>query len=134
MKVFRIVFRAVVCMLALVAIAQISPGDIVADIPFTFSVAGTTLPAGRYIVNQKSDIIRIFNRQVRGLYVPVHPALRTKSDGSKLVFHRYGDQYFLSAVWVTGDNTGKELFPSEAERQFKARRIEMQMAVVRPAQ
>ena len=134
MKVFRIVFRAVVCMLALVAIAQISPGDVVADVPFAFSVAGETFPAGHYIVSQKNEMLRIFNHQIRGVYVPVHPALRTKSDGSKLVFHRYGDRYFLSAVWVTGNSTGEELFPSNAEHELKARRVEMQMAVVRPAQ
>jgi hypothetical protein len=58
--------------------------------------------------------------------------LRTTSDGSKLEFHRYGDTYFLSAVWVTGNTTGRELFRSRAERELTDRKAEMELAVVRP--
>ena len=34
--------------------------------------------------------------------------------GSRLVFNRYDDQYFLSQVWLNVD-TGKQLFTSRAE-------------------
>src|SRR5439155_18133539 len=34
---------------------------------------------------------------------------------SKLVFRRYGDQYFLSQVWETGDSDGHELRKSRRE-------------------
>src|SRR5260370_5328161 len=76
--------------------------------------------------------IRIFNFHTNGVYVPTHAATRTTSDGSKLVFHRYGDTYFLSAVWVTGNPTGRQLFPSRSERDLATRKAEMELAVVRP--
>ena len=31
------------------------------------------------------------------------------SDVGKLVFNRYGDQYFLSKIWVPSSDTGREL-------------------------
>jgi hypothetical protein len=128
--------RFVLCasLLALAsAIGQTSPGDLVVDVPFAFVVAKQTLPAGHYIVQAlDGDHVRIFNSQTTGLYVPTHEAVRTKTDGSKLVFHRYGDTYFLSAVWVTGNSLGRELFRSPAERELSGRSEEMQLAVVRP--
>jgi len=107
-------------------------GDVVVDVPFAFSVAGHSLPAGHYIVAPVGDNIKIFNSQTSGLYVPTHSTIRTASDGTKLVFHRYGDTYFLSAVWVAGNTAGREMFRSRAERELGARNAEMQLAVVRP--
>jgi hypothetical protein len=83
------------------------------------------------------DTVRIFNSQTTGLYVASHSALRATGEGSKLVFHRYGASafflsFFLSGVWVTGKRSGRELFPSRAERELTDRKIEMELAVVHP--
>ena len=37
------------------------------------------------------------------------------SEGTKLVFHRYGDRYFLAQIWVAGNNSGSELPKSPRE-------------------
>ena len=37
---------------------------------------------------------------------------------SRLVFNRYGDQYFLSQVWMAGSDTGRDLFQSRNERNL----------------
>ena len=37
---------------------------------------------------------------------------------STLVFHRYGDEYFLSEVWPAGAATGREFPKSRAEREL----------------
>ena len=134
MKLFRIVFCVALFAALGAAMAQTKEGDMVVDVPFAFLVNGQQLPAGHYIVAAAgTDLIRIFNSHTRGLYVPTHSAQRTKSDGSKLVFHRYGANYFLSGVWVTGNTIGKELFRSPAERELEAHREEMELAVVRLA-
>jgi hypothetical protein len=39
------------------------------------------------------------------------------SETSKLVFHRYGSQYFLAQVWSAGNSEGRELPRSRAERE-----------------
>jgi len=132
MKLFRIVLCGALLAAASSAMGQTRVGDVTVDVPFAFNVAGQALPAGHYIVAPMGDNIRIFNSQTTGLYVPTHSALRTISDGTKLVFHRYGDSYFLSAVWVTGNTTGRELFRSRAERELATRNAEMQLAIVRP--
>ena len=134
MQLFRIVFCAAVLAAIGVATGQTKPGDVVVDVPFAFSVAGQQLPAGHYIVTEKDDFIRIFNGNKQGAFVPTHAAVRAASNESKLVFHHYGDTYFLSCVWVKGNTTGKELYRSRAERELAAHQAEMELAVVHPAQ
>ncbi len=36
---------------------------------------------------------------------------------TKLVFHRYGDQYFLAQIWTEGNNRGLELPKTRRERE-----------------
>jgi hypothetical protein len=132
MKLFRIAVCGAWLAAMSVAIGQTKPGDMVVDVPFAFVAGRQTLPAGHYIVAAMDDTVRIFNAQTTGLYVASHSALRTNSEGSKLVFHRFGDTYFLSAVWVTGNKTGRELFPGRAERELTDRKVEMELAVVHP--
>jgi hypothetical protein len=134
MKLFRAVFFTTLFAFSSLSFGQTSPGDVVVDVPFAFTVAGEKLPAGHYIVAAQNDLIKVFNRDTRAFYVPSHATIRNKADGSKLVFHRYGDSYFLSEVWVTGNTIGKELFPSRAERELASEKAEMELAVVRPQQ
>ena len=46
MKLFRIAFCVAMFALTVGAFGQISPGDLVVDVPFAFSAAGEILPAG----------------------------------------------------------------------------------------
>ena len=41
--------------------------------------------------------------------------LGTQGD-TKLVFNRYGDQFFLSQVWMAGRTDGQELIKTRRER------------------
>jgi hypothetical protein len=133
MRLIGIVLCAALLTAASAAIAQTQSGDMVVDVPFAFVVAGQSLPAGHYIVKSVDEkTVRIFNAQTTGLFVPTHSTLRNNSDGSKLVFHQYGNTYFLSAVWLTGNRTGRELFRSRAEHELAQRKTEMELAVVRP--
>jgi hypothetical protein len=118
-------------LLAAASMGQTRPGDMVVDVPFAFVVNGQTLPAGHYVVAAGDDHIRISTPRA-GLYVLTHGASRTDSSGSKLVFHRYGDTYFLSAVWVAGHRSGRELARSRAERELAGHQAEMELAVVSP--
>ena len=38
---------------------------------------------------------------------------------TKVVFKRYGDEYFLSQVWISGRSTGRELRKSRQERALE---------------
>ncbi len=132
MKVFRIALCAALLAAASVAVGQTKPGDIVVNVPFSFVAGAQTLPAGHYIVAAMDDTVRIFNSQTTGLYLPTHSASRSSTDGPKLVFHRYGDTYFLSVMWIGGNAIGRELPRSKAERALADRTAEMELAEVRP--
>ena len=40
----------------------------------------------------------------------------------RLVFHRYGDQYFLSQVWFAGDEDGHEFIAGAQEKKASTNR------------
>ena len=47
----------------------------------------------------------------------VYAAAQLTSEQSKLVFHRYGDRYFLAQIWMAGSNSGQELPKSPRETE-----------------
>jgi hypothetical protein len=66
-----------------------------------------------------------------GMLVLTNAAQRSESDNSsKLVFHRYEGTYFLSQVWITGNDRGKEILRSRAERELAARTMQKDNTVV----
>ena len=124
----------VACVLFLasaVSFGQGKPGDVVVDIPFNFVVARQHLPAGHYIVAMQVDSVRIFQPQGQSIFVPTLAGVRSNDEGTKLVFHGYGDTYFLSAVCVNGKRTIREFFTSSAESELAKSKAEMKLAVVR---
>src|SRR5438034_4643630 len=90
-------------------------------IPFEFAINGKTLPPGEYIVRRvcqyKPQWLSIGSVNGRtGQSVLTHNVRAgTLQAESKLVFRRYGDQYFLSQVWEAGDGDGHELRKSRRE-------------------
>ena len=133
MRLLRIAFYAALLLTTSAVIAQTKQGDVTADIPFPFVVAKQTLPAGHYIVSPtNADGLGIHDANNHGTFVPTHSAQRSPSDNTcKLVFHRYGDTYFLAEVWVSANSIGKVLFRSRAERELADRGQEREIAAVR---
>ena len=131
MKLFRNAFYAALLLAASACIAQ-TRGDVVAVIPFPFVVAGHTLPAGRYIVSPlKENTLRIHQSMGPGMLVSMNAVLRSESDNSsKLVFRRYEGTYFLSQVWITGNDRGREVPRSRAEREMAAKTMQKGNTVV----
>jgi hypothetical protein len=89
-----------------------------ANIPFDFMVGGKKLPAGKYIV--ESDVIQnalaIRSFKTKQGVMSITQSFNV-SAGSKprLIFHRYGDQYFLAKV--VSETGGRELPKTKAERE-----------------
>jgi len=135
MKLFRIAVCGALLAAMSLAIGQTKPGDMVADVPFAFVAGRQTSSAGHSMVAAMDDTVRILKAQNTGLYVTTpgeSGATNDGSKGSKLVFHRQGDPYLLSGVWVTGNRSGRELFPNRAEGELTDRKLEMEWAVVHP--
>src|SRR5207253_2417823 len=95
-----------------------------ANIPFEFIVGDATMQAGRYTVSAitgAGDTLRIRSTTGRDSAVRLTSVASGKSREAKLVFHKYGQRYFLAEVW-SAQNDGRELNKS---RQEKATEKEM---------
>jgi hypothetical protein len=71
-------------------------------VPFPFTVEKTTLAAGEYEVTQPARFV-LELRKLDGqtaVFQTVHPAQsRNEADGRmRIIFHRYGSEYFLASV------------------------------------
>ena len=119
----------VVLMAALVS-AHAQTSSVVADVPFEFTVGGESLKAGEYSVKAFSttrDVLLISNQDSNDSAIRITNSIeaRIAPKQGKLVFHRYGQRYFLSEVWNGGERTGRQLRKSGAERA-----IERQLAAI----
>jgi hypothetical protein len=118
------------CLLVLAAVSvnaqRLSDDSIAVNIPFDFAVGQTKLPAGNYtlrriVLPSSYDRVVIQSADGRGDTRTVMTGPNRTSEvpkQSNLVFNRYGDQYFLSQVWMAGSDTGRDLFQSRNERNL----------------
>jgi hypothetical protein len=100
------------------------------NIPFDFSIANKKLPAGNYsigraIQNSDNTVLSILDgrghtKEAR-LSIPVLAA--EAKNQATLVFHRYGDEYFLYQVWTAGETTGRQFLKSSVERALQSQRM-----------
>jgi hypothetical protein len=124
-RVFTIsvLFSLFVLLASASAFAQ---GDgVEAKIPFDFIAGKKLLPAGDYTIKRgvedqrdlllirgvdHQEAVFIFAEDVRADETP------TQTD---LVFNQVGDEYFLSQVWVAGQDIGREIPKPRAERKLE---------------
>ncbi len=99
-----------------------------ADVPSDFVVGTKTLPKGTYTVklvqhntSQNLLVITGWDNGETAFASSITVAAEDIEDNSpKLIFNRYGDQYFLSQVWSGARLAGKELPKSQQEREHLA--------------
>jgi hypothetical protein len=96
---------------------------VAADVPFEFIVGNKTLPAGSYVLaaaTTSGEGVMIRKRAGNALAIRLTNSIQGKLNKSKpsLVFHRYGQTYFLAEVW-NGDLNGRGLLKSDRERQME---------------
>lgn len=104
------------------------------DIPFAFIAGGVHLPAGYYHVSHPGDpyliVIEKDDGRARAM-VYVHPSATNADESSaKLVFNKYGDQYFLSQVWTEPDREVHQCFKCRMEQTLMAQAGKRQLVVI----
>jgi hypothetical protein len=107
-------------LLLLAASAYAQTVNLKIEIPFSFTANGTKMPAGQYTIQGlgiagEALAIRNSEQKAETLVMGHRCESLTTSQQSKLVFHRYGDRYFLAQVWTAGNNAGRELPKSRQE-------------------
>jgi len=103
-----------------------------AQIPFSFAAGSSVLPAGTYIVNSEiGSHFVTFNNWSKHVSVTVLSAPDTASrmGTNQLVFHKYGDQYFLSEIRCTGSSLNVRLAPTKAEKMARKQTLEAGLRV-----
>ena len=97
-----------------------------ANIPFDFSIGDKKLNAGKYSIsrlNQNSDDTVLAILDGNGSFKAARTSHTVQTfrikDSATLVFHRYGDQYFLYQVWPAGETIGREFVISRNERDIR---------------
>jgi hypothetical protein len=95
------------------------------DLPFAFQVNNQQFPAGKYYVKADGGHPAVRLQGVdcrRSVFSITAPISRGKTrDVASLVFNRYNDRYFLSQIWMAGDNSGRGLPAGSAEREIARR-------------
>ena len=104
------------------ASAYAQTGVVKVNVPFNFIVDKADLPAGEYMIqgvglSGNAMTINSTDSKVVKLVLPNACESAQTQTKSKLVFHRYGSQYFLSQIWIEGTERGKELPRSGRERE-----------------
>lgn len=92
-----------------------------ANIPFGFVVGDTNLPAGDYTIGAittSGEVLRIRGTESQDSVMQLTMEANGKANHAKLVFHRYGERYFLAQVWTTS-NDGRELMTSKQEQAIQ---------------
>jgi hypothetical protein len=105
----------------------------IANVPFAFHVKDTNLPAGKYIVKavNGAGVIQIADANTgHSMMLLTQGNNSSKSDSPRLTFQRYGNDYFLSQVWLPG-KTGYALRPSSREKELAKQPGLMATATVR---
>ena len=129
MKIVTKLFLAL-CLVSLGATlsanAQIrSDAQIRANIPYSFVVNNTTLPAGGYVITvvdpYASDLleIRSANGKTAVLFDTESVAVPGLAPHTELVLDKIGDTYFLSKVFLEGDEGGNQLLKSKMQRRLE---------------
>jgi hypothetical protein len=136
-KFRTIVAVSVFLMLTIVNVSAQTPAGAEVDIPFDFSAGKASLKAGTYTITRGSNNTLLMrshsDKKTVLLNAPLTIGSRDFRSGQRIVFNRYGSNYFLTQVWLTVDE-GRQLLPSKAEttaarelanRNVKSERVEI---------
>jgi len=104
-----------------------------AKIPFDFNVGENKLPAGEYTFSRLSGD---YDRKVMSVIsadagahvfqLTFETSVPTPKNESTLVFHKYGDQYFLEQIWSGGEQEGTQVPESHSERTIERQSAQTQ--------
>jgi len=122
----KLVLFAAACLLPVSGILAQTAAT--ADIPFDFICQQKVLPHGSYrITVLNENAIAIICQDGRFHEISLVESTDTAhGKGGKLVFHRYGDQYFLSEVQGPAGGVDMQLPTSKSEKQVRLNEAKLQ--------
>lgn len=122
---------------AVIAIAFMSTANaqnMRVNVPFSFQAGSKALPAGQYDVSLNNPSQLLTLQQLDGkaqCYLLIKSTVRLGTpENGKLLFHRYGNSYFLTYANTPGGELGAEVHTSRAERELAKTSTGVQTAMV----
>jgi hypothetical protein len=111
-----------ICLMTTATRAQSDSLKLRFHVPFPFTVENTTFAAGEYEVTEPAHLILELRnlRNQAAAFEHVQPAhSRKEADGRlRLIFHRYGSEYFLDVVSDGSWQSTYDLRPSKEEKRL----------------
>jgi hypothetical protein len=121
MKTIMTIAMAALCGVLGLQAATTGTPSLVANIPFAFQVGETQMPAGRYTLSPGTpgvlwvrDIAQHATANIQ--VIPAQPKIAREK--AMLVFHKYGERYFLREVWRAGTANGAQIRKTRTEREL----------------
>ena len=104
-----------------------------ANIPFSFTINKRVLPAGNYTLggdSNMSNVLSLMNRE-KGVHVLVMSVTVPSAwaDSSTMIFHRYGNEYFLREIRSSDPSTDLRFPITGAEKRARAQAEEAALRV-----
>ena len=110
----------------LLAAASVYAGqEVRAVIPFSFHVGNSLLPSGRYSADINlvpGGVIALRSADGKSHVMALSSGVQSSAGPApaKLIFHRYGNEYFLFQIWDGSGDMGRELGQSRREKELAA--------------
>jgi hypothetical protein len=92
-----------------------------ANVPFAFKVGTTQMPAGIYAIqsNHGSNVVMVRNVQTGTSALAMGRQESPSKKTDKLIFHRYGSQYFLTEILGSQGSQAMVLPATKQEKQLQ---------------
>jgi hypothetical protein len=106
------------------AAAQAQTTHLKIALPFEFTAGNVQLPAGEYEVTAVGPwggptlSVHNVNSNAGTLVVSTSCLSQKPAADAKLVFHRYGQQYFLAEVWNRNSSVGSQIHISSRQMEL----------------
>jgi len=136
LKTMAVMLGLVVVAGASVAQAQII-GNLKSDIPFSFYVRNKLMPAGDYTIaelNPGSGLmeIRSADGKSAAVFLTIGKQEKDTRTPSELIFHKYGDNVFLSEIVEQGEIDGAQVVKSKMEKRIEKAAQDKEVAITLP--
>jgi hypothetical protein len=108
--------------IALVAVAAVQAQDktVTANVPFRFYMGGRAMPQGAYRVAGllHGSVVSLRSKDATESVTAQAIVGKKRVEPARLVFHRYGESYFLAEIWTGDGSRGEALAASPHEREL----------------
>ena len=94
-------------------------------VPFDFHAGDKLIPAGEYVIHEQGPVVwlREANAGKPALvFVTIATEGRSPSRQARLDFDCYGSDYFLTTIWNSYSQDGRQVLQSSREKELAKRR------------